>query len=68
MRWLELRASVNHLDDAADMLGLLSDITARKEEGAPGGLPPHRSADRAGQPVALMAALDGPPCRQRPGQ
>ena len=48
IRWLELRASINRLDDAADMLGLLSDITARKEEEASRAHPAAgRPADRA---------------------
>jgi diguanylate cyclase (GGDEF)-like protein len=61
-RWLELRASVNKLDDAADLLGLLSDITARKEEEARrASAPPTDTLTGLGNRVALMAALDGPP-------
>jgi diguanylate cyclase (GGDEF)-like protein len=66
-RWLELRASVNKLDDAADLLGLLSDITARKqEETRRAALPPTDPLTGLGNRVALMAALDifqgeGPP-------
>jgi diguanylate cyclase (GGDEF)-like protein len=60
--WLELRASVNQLDDAADLLGLLSDITARKEDEARrAALPPTDPLTGLGNRVALMAALDGPP-------
>ena len=62
IRWLELRASVNRLDDAADMLGLLSDITARKEEEASRAHPPPVDPlTGLGNRVALMAALEGPP-------
>ena len=61
-RWLELRGSVNQLDDAADLLGLLSDITARKEDEARrAALPPTDPLTGLGNRVALMAALDGPP-------
>ncbi len=61
-RWLELRASVNRLDDAADLLGLLSDITVRKEEEArKAALPPTDELTGLGNRVALMSALDGPP-------
>ena len=60
MRWLELNAGVNQLDEAADLLGLIADITARKEEEA---RPPADPLTGLGNRVALMAALeqDGPP-------
>ncbi len=62
LRWLELRASVNQMDDAADLLGLLSDITERKlEEARRAALPPSDPLTGLGNRVALMAALDGPP-------
>ncbi len=61
-RWLELSASVNNLDGAADMLGLISDITARKEEEArKAALPPSDPLTGLGNRVALMGALEGPP-------
>ncbi len=61
-RWLELRASLNRLDDAADLLGLLSDVTARKlEDAARANPPPVDKLTGLGNRVALMAALDGPP-------
>ena len=63
VRWLELSATiVNDLDGAADLLGLISDITARKEEEArKAALPPTDPLTGLGNRVALMAALDGPP-------
>jgi len=61
-RWLELSAGVNQLDDAADILGLIADITARKEDEA---RPPADPLTGLGNRMALMAALeqfgDGPP-------
>ena len=61
-RWLELSATVDSLDGAADMLGLISDITARKEEESrQAALPPSDPLTGLGNRVALMAALDGPP-------
>jgi diguanylate cyclase (GGDEF)-like protein len=61
-RWLELSASVNNLDGAADMLGLISDVTARKEEEAhKAAQPPSDPLTGLGNRVALMAALEGPP-------
>ncbi len=64
-RWLELSASVNNLDGAADMLGLISDVTARKEEEAQKALaPPTDPLTGLGNRVALMTALEGPPFPQ----
>jgi len=64
-RWLELSASVNNLDGAADMLGLISDVTARKEEEAlKAAAPPTDPLTGLGNRVALMAALEGPPFPQ----
>jgi diguanylate cyclase (GGDEF)-like protein len=58
-RWLELSAGVNQLDDAADMLGLIADITARKEEEARRAAAPHADGlTGLGNRVALMAALE----------
>jgi diguanylate cyclase (GGDEF)-like protein/PAS domain S-box-containing protein len=64
-RWLELNAGVHRLDGAADLLGLLADVTARKEDES--RKTPAASADALtglGNRVALMAALetfqDGP--------
>ncbi len=59
-RWLELRAGVNQRD--ASLLGLLSDITARKkDEARRAALPPSDPLTGLGNRVALMTALDGPP-------
>ena len=61
-RWLELSASVNKLDGAADMLGLVSDVTARKEEEArKAAEPPSDPLTGLGNRVALMGALEGSP-------
>ena len=61
-RWLELSASVDRLDGAAELLGLISDITARKEaEAHKASLPPTDALTGLGNRVALMGALEGPP-------
>ena len=60
-RWLELSASVNTLDGAADMLGLLSDITIRKQAQAQAAaMPPTDPLTGFGTKVALMAELENP--------
>ena len=61
-RWLELSASVDRLEGAANMLGLIGDITARKEEEALArALPPSDALTGLGNRVGLMTALEGPP-------
>ena len=61
-RWLELSASVNRLDGASDMLGLIADVTLRKEDEArKASAPPSDPLTGLGNRVALMAALEGPP-------
>jgi len=66
-RWLELRATiVTEQDVPSDCLGLISDVTQRKEAefaaAAPAHVPESRGQDRLtglGNRVALMEALDG---------
>jgi len=63
-RWLELRATIiSEQDGPSDCLGLLSDITQRKElaHGAPGEKPktPSDPLTGLGNRVALMQVLDG---------
>jgi len=66
-RWLELRATiVTEQDVPSDCLGLISDVTQRKEAEpaavAPAHAPESRGQDRLtglGNRVALMEALDG---------
>ncbi|HEX4637123.1 MAG TPA: GGDEF and EAL domain-containing protein, partial [Rhizomicrobium sp.] len=64
-RWLELRATiVSEQDGPSDCLGLISDITQRKEAVDAGGSAPPGNAPcdpltGLGNRVALMQALDG---------
>jgi diguanylate cyclase (GGDEF)-like protein/PAS domain S-box-containing protein len=59
-RWLELCASIRRRDQTGELLGLIADITARKEE--EDGRPPLTDPlTGLGNRVALMTALEAPP-------